>query len=110
MMSTKFKCGELACFKGASFAILKYAKGSIFIWCVNAPGELNSMCLGFPSPSKPSTVSVIFEDEPADISRAFAKVVSQKLQVPVFAAIPDSFSSADMVQVESELLTALATI
>jgi len=58
-------------------------------------------------PSKPSTVSVLVDDESPDLSFAFVKRVSSKLQVPVFASIPESFLASNMSQVESELLSVI---
>ena len=103
-MSIKYKCGELTSIPGARFAVLKFSKGSVFAWCVMSPGQLDSLCLGFPVPSSQSTASVLIDDQSADRSLTFVKRVSKKVQVPVFASIPEAFPASVMSQVESELV------
>ena len=109
-MTINYKCGELTSIRGASYAVLKFSKGSVFTWCVMSPGQLDSLCLGFPALSQASTVSVLLDDESADLSLAFVKRVSNKLQVPVFASIPDIFPAAIMTQVESELVSVIQSM
>ena len=103
-MSIHHKCGELTSVPGGYYAVLKFPKKSVFVWCVTSPGDLDSLCLSFPAESGQATSSVLVEDGSAELSAAFAKRVSTRVKVPVFACVPETIPRGSMSLVESELL------
>ena len=106
-MSINHRCGELSSVPGGHYAVLIFPKKSVFVWCVTSPGQLDSLCLSFPAATGQASSSVLIEDASAELSAAFAKRVSSKLKVPVFACVPETIPRGSMSMVESELLAVI---